>query len=248
MPAYDHGDFLGEAEEARRGTLQDVEWESTVYEGKTVAVQVYLPAGYDDGEDRYPVAYVMDGKGALEQGSFQNALDNLIGDSVAPMIAVFVNPVGEPRRGPDPNFPKMILDELIPKIDETYRTRTDRMDRALVGAGGGAGPAFTMAFNHKDTFAKVGGHSMNLLDPTPLTSLVEPVTGHPMVLFQEWGTYHLRSPHEAWDMAESNRRIWADFRTKGYRPAGGEIPMGFGWQSWKSRIGVMLSALFPHAD
>lgn len=246
MPAYRSADYLGEAAEARRGKLETVEWESPTYEGKKQTVQVYLPAGYGNGDARYPVVYVQNGKEALEAGSYQAALDNLIGDSVAPLIAVFIDPPAGPRRGPDPNYPKMLTEEIVPKIDSTYRTVAGRMGRAAVGAGGGADVAYTVSFNFPDLFGKVGGQGLSLLDPNVLTSIVPSAAERPYVLYQEWGTYHLRSPHEAWDMAESNRAIRVDLREKGYRPAGGEVPEGYGWQCWRNRTDAMLSALFPN--
>ena len=245
MPAFETADYLGEADEASRGRLDTVEWESAAYEGAKQSVQVYVPVGYDGGEARYPVIYVQGGQGALENG-YQAALDNLIADGdMAPVLAVFVSPSGDPRRGPDPNYPKMLTEELIPKIDATYRTVAERMGRASVGTGRGANPAFMIAFNHGDLFGKVGGQSLTLLDPQPLLDVVGPAADRPFVIYQEWGTYHLRSPHEAWDMAESNRRIWQELRAKGHRPAGGEVPEGFGWQCWKHRTDDMLGALFP---
>jgi enterochelin esterase-like enzyme len=65
------------------------------------------------------------------------------------------------------------------------------------------------------------------------------------VIYLEWGTYHLRSPHEAWDMARANRDLWALLRQRGQRPAGGEVPEGFGWACWRGHTDEMLSALFP---
>ncbi|MEO1367416.1 MAG: hypothetical protein AAFX50_09580, partial [Acidobacteriota bacterium] len=56
---------------------------------------------------------------------------------------------------------------------------------------------------------------------------------------------HLRSPHEAWDMAEGNRDLWQVLRDKGHRPAGGEKAVGFGWASWQPQITAWLQALFP---
>jgi hypothetical protein len=67
----------------------------------------------------------------------------------------------------------------------------------------------------------------------------------PLLLYLDWGTYHMRSPHEAWDRSEDMRALWAALREKGYRPAGGEAPEGYGWPIWARRTEQMLTALFP---
>ena len=66
-----------------------------------------------------------------------------------------------------------------------------------------------------------------------------------MTIYMDWGTYDLRSPHEAWDMVRDNRKAWSDLREAGYRPAGGEAPEGPTWQSWRSHTDEMLAALVP---
>lgn len=247
MPAYETAAFLDEAEASKQGNIETVTWESPAYEGKSREVQVYLPAGYDAGDQRYPVVYFPAGKDALEQGHAKTALDNLIGAQVAPVIGVFIMPGDEaPRRGPDPSFGKMLVDELIPKIDADFRTLTDRMGRAVVGSGGAAQVALMTAFSHTDLFGKVAFQSATIMDPSEVANMMPAAAEKPMVVYQEWGTYHLRSPHEAWDMAESNRQLWSTFREKGYRPAGGEVPEGFGWQCWRGRTDDMLGALFPN--
>ncbi len=70
----------------------------------------------------------------------------------------------------------------------------------------------------------------------------------PLVIYADWGTYHLRSPHEAWDMAENSRALWQHLREAGYRPAGGELPEGFGWACWRGHTDALLAALFPTVD
>ena len=55
----------------------------------------------------------------------------------------------------------------------------------------------------------------------------------------------MRSPHEAWDLAVENRKLWAGMREAGYRPAGGEVPEGFGWACWTGHTEELLAAIFP---
>ena len=67
-----------------------------------------------------------------------------------------------------------------------------------------------------------------------------------MTVYLDWGTYHLRSPHEAWDMAKDSRKAWSMLRERGYRPTGGERPEGFGWRIWRTHTDELLASLFPN--
>jgi len=78
------------AEEAPRGTLDRFQFRSEILEN-TRELQVWRPADYGrDPDTRYPVLVVNHGDNLLRGGLMQNTLDNLVGKSVAPIIAVFV--------------------------------------------------------------------------------------------------------------------------------------------------------------
>lgn len=253
MPAWDGPAFDPETETASQGRLEILEWDSEVREGQKRTAQVYLPAGYTtETEHRYPVAYIHGGQQALGEGGAKQALDQLIGDRVEPLIAVFVIFDEEnPRQdlGDWETYSDMIQKELVPTIDEKYRTRPDRLSRASVGSGRGAANAALLgALRHADTFGRVAVQSATLMAADQIAELVPHAADQPMVIYQEWGTYDLRSPHEAWNMANGNRQLWALLRERGYRPAGGEYPQGFGWSCWKSQTDDWLRALFPNAS
>ncbi len=236
---------FAEAESARQGTLAEVTWESEIQEGTPRAAKVYLPAGYEaEGDLLYPTLYVHNGAEVLEKGDFKNALDELIGESVTPLIAVFVVPDPEKKRGElrDPNYSKMLLQELVPLIDGRYRTIDRPMARATAGFVGGADFSLSLAYKSPETFARVGAVWPNLFafaDTPPAAA------DSPLVLYQKWGSYHLRSPHENFDSAQANREMWQRLRELGHRPSGGEVPEGFGWACWRAYVGEMLTALFP---
>ena len=66
-----------------------------------------------------------------------------------------------------------------------------------------------------------------------------------MVIYLEWGSYHQRSPHEAWSRVDDNRMLWNRLQELGYRPSGGEVPEGPNWPSWQAHLDELLTALFP---
>ena len=113
-----------------------------------------------------------------------------------------------------------------------------------MGAGGDGTTALTQAISHPEVYGRVGSQSAVLFGMT-LGDMFPPVDEQQLTVYLAWGTYDMRSPHEAWDMARNNREAWAAMRENGYRPAGGEVPEGHGWNCWRSHTDEMLVALFP---
>jgi enterochelin esterase-like enzyme len=235
------------ADSAKPGKMVSFEWKSAVFEDKEQKAEIWLPADYDSSK-RYPVVYVHDAKAALEQGMMHKTLNHVVGHTVDPMIAVFVYADEEdPRASRSPEYTTMIVDELIPAIDSNYSTIASREGRATVGSGGAANVALAMAFTKHDLFGGVGAQSANLgfFGPVTLDEMATGVDDLPMNVYLDWGTYHLRSPHEAWDMAADSRKGWSMLRERGYHPTGGERPEGFGWMVWRTNTDELLAGLFP---
>jgi outer membrane protein assembly factor BamB len=240
-----------ESEAPRKGRLETLEWESEAREGQRTA-EIYLPPGYDEAEDRrYPVLYIFDGQSALEGGDLPRVFNHLMGRAAAPAIGVFIIAPEDPRadRQDPEGYAKMILEELVPTVDERYRTLAKRTGRATYGAANGANAALQMALRFPNVFGKVASQGAMFMDADQ--DFGEIVTGadqHTLQIYQEWGTYHMRSPHEAWSMVDSNRRLWQMLRERGFRPAGGERPEGFGWVCWRGHVEKWLATLFPLVD
>lgn len=119
------------------------------------------------------------------QGRINHIMDNLIASGAAkPMLVVMdqgyarrpgdtdVRP-GPPRGGPsatpDPfppelvrmfsAFEEVVLQDLIPYVDATYRTISNRDHRAIAGFSMGGMQAFMIGLRHTDVFASIGGLS-----------------------------------------------------------------------------------------
>lgn len=135
---------------------------------------VYTPPGYDQGDSRYPVLYLQHGSGEsetgwTEQGRANFILDNLIASGKSkPMIVVMENGMVAPSRNSDSAddlgrrngaFGEMVVKDLVPEIDQAYRTIPDRDHRAIAGLSMGAGQATQIALNNPDTFAFIGAFS-----------------------------------------------------------------------------------------
>ena len=135
---------------------------------------VYTPAEYEtSGDKRYPVLYLQHGMGEDEtgwstQGFMQNIMDNQIAaGNVVPMIVVMDN--GDVAEGFNPakggmnefgaSFYDVIIKDLIPMIDKTFRTKTDRDNRAMAGLSWGGFQTFNTVFNNPEVFSYAGAFS-----------------------------------------------------------------------------------------
>lgn len=142
---------------------------------------VYTPPDYDQNPAvRYPVLYLQHGYGEdrqawWRQGRVNFILDNLLAAGKArPMIVVMEdggiatglggggNPPATNRFAFAQAFERVIINDLIPMIDATYRTIPDRDHRAMAGTSLGGWQALQTALNHLDTFAHIGGFSPGL--------------------------------------------------------------------------------------
>jgi endo-1,4-beta-xylanase len=127
-----------------------------------VGYNIYLPPDYANGESRFPVIYWLHGFGANESyylyPTFVGVLDKAIkGKKVSSCICVFVN-AGRSSWYADSRDGKVmgetvVINELIPYIDRTYRTIATREGRALQGASMGGFGALRFAFKYPDRFS-----------------------------------------------------------------------------------------------
>lgn len=150
-------------------------WYTSKVTGQTRHIVVYTPPGYDaDTQKRYPVLYLQHGGGEDEtgwvrQGRANFILDNLIAEKKAvPMIVVMEKGYAA-RAGaaPEPKgrgfnftaFEDVVLKDLIPLIDSTYRTVPDRGHRAIAGLSMGGAQSMQIGLGHLDTFSAVAAFS-----------------------------------------------------------------------------------------
>jgi enterochelin esterase-like enzyme len=138
---------------------------------------VYMPPEYDaNPRTRYPVLYLQHGAGEnatswTKQGRANFILDNLIAAGKAkPMIVVMdtgyaTKPGAVSVPGPTGNptvpnaFEDVVVLDLIPTIDASYRTIANRDSRAMAGLSMGGGQTLQITSKHLDLFAWIGSFS-----------------------------------------------------------------------------------------
>lgn len=141
----------------------------------TRRVPVYLPPGYDAGDTRYPVVYLLTGftgRGTilLNDSAFdetiQERLDRLIlAGQVQPLIVVmpdcFTRYGGSQYLNSSATgcYEDYLIEELVPFIDRRYRTRAEAGYRAIAGKSSGGYGALVQAMRHPDIFSVLACHS-----------------------------------------------------------------------------------------
>jgi enterochelin esterase-like enzyme len=126
---------------------------------RPVSYNIYLPDGYENGNERYPVVYHLHGLGGNQGGgqnttvpqSFEAARQAGV---IGPVIIVFPNGYvdsfwADSWDGAKPAETNVAL-ELVPHVDATYRTIADRGSRVIEGFSMGAFGAakFAAKFSH----------------------------------------------------------------------------------------------------
>ncbi len=136
---------------------------------------VYLPPGYEAGDERYPVVYFLagfTGRGTmlLNERAFDEAmdqrLDRLIGEG-AMSPAIVVMPDCFTRYGGSQyldsaatgNYETYLVDEIIPYVDGRFRTIPVASKRAVMGKSSGGYGAMVLAMRHPDRFGIAASHS-----------------------------------------------------------------------------------------
>jgi enterochelin esterase-like enzyme len=136
---------------------------SSAAAGTTVSYHIYLPPAYAaQPAARFPVLYWLHGSGGPTQGIAQVAgyfASGMAQGRIPPMLVVIPNGMSysmwcDSKDGLVP-METVVIDDLIPHIDATFRTIPRRSGRILDGFSmGGAGTA-RLGFRRPDLFAGV---------------------------------------------------------------------------------------------
>ncbi|KPI88828.1 endo-1 4-beta-xylanase z precursor-like protein [Leptomonas seymouri] len=142
----------------------------TSYTTNTVEeVLVYLPPSYHmaaNATRRYPVLYLLhndgnNGQGSVQLGKVNVIADNLIADGrMTDMIIVITNNASTLCvNSSSDDITQMcddLTEEIIPYIDNRYRTKADRDHRAIAGLSMGSMQASRLSITRPDLFAYAG--------------------------------------------------------------------------------------------
>ena len=159
-------------------------------------VDIFLPPGYETSDARYKVLYAQDGQD-MGDVRLKATLERLYAeDAIEPVIVVAIHAedrinqygtAGKPdyagRGGRADLYTRLLLEELIPYINQTYRTQTGPENTLVMGWSLGGLMAFDLAWNHPDVFGRVGVFSGSFwwhTDDTDLTAMLGSRIAHKM--------------------------------------------------------------------
>lgn len=149
------------------GTVCQEFYPSTVT-GRHESCLVYTPPGYMNGTDSYPVLYLQHGHGENEQcwvhhGKVNFIMDNLLDAGLAKPCMIVMNNGMVQSRDPDGSLrvkamllPDLLTNDCIPYIENVYRVRPGKENRAVAGLSMGSVHASILSMTHPELFAWAG--------------------------------------------------------------------------------------------
>jgi len=147
----------------RLGQVQEVTLDTT-YMYDPIKFRVYLPPCYEHNIDQhYPVLYLFHGLFYSDDqwiriGAVEVVNRLIITGEIAPFILVM--PYDPNQREPvSTKFDEAFMEDLLPYIDENYRTLPGPEFRAVGGLSRGAGWALHFGLQDPDLFGAIGAHS-----------------------------------------------------------------------------------------
>jgi enterochelin esterase-like enzyme len=173
---YVPGSDVWDVKDVPHGAVAQVTYQSKTLK-RPRRMHVYTPPGYEKGEGKYPVFYLLHGAFDCDAswstvGRAGFILDNLIAAGKAkPMIVVMpmghTGPFrfGAPGGGFERQMEEFVQDfttDLRPHVESNYRVLGDRVHRAIAGLSMGGGQTLNIAFSHLDEFGYIGVYSSGI--------------------------------------------------------------------------------------
>ncbi len=137
------------------------------------AFRIYMPPDYSETRsEKYPVLYLLHGGGGNEnawtsnaghaEGNADKIMDYLYAQEdleVTPMLVVM--PMGKMTGTDDEwgNFEDVLINDLIPYVEENYNVSSNHHMRAIAGLSMGGGQTLAFGYKNPDVFTWVGGFS-----------------------------------------------------------------------------------------
>jgi enterochelin esterase family protein len=226
---------------------------------RTRTVVVYTPPQYSNSPDRrFPVLYLRHGGGDNETSWTQPAgradviLENLLSEGKAvPMLIVMPNGLvdgswagGSTKEGME-MLEHELMDEIMPLVENNFRTRNDRLSRAIAGLSMGGGQAYIMGLRNISRFAWIGEFSSGLLSDGQfdINERVQGIFNDSIginkklrLLWIGCGKDDPRFP--------GHIKLAEDLTKKGIRHIVCNVPGGHEWSVWRRELERFMQYLF----
>ncbi len=230
---------------------------------------VFLPPGYDaDPNRRYPVLYLHDGQNIFDQATSvgqewrvdETALGLITAGAIEPLIIVGIYNTGEHRideytptadpekkhGGKADQYGRMLVEEIKPFIDHTYRTHPKGETTGLGGSSLGGLLTLHLGIRHPEVFSRLAALSASVWwDKKVILREVNELPGKlPIKIWLDAGT------QEGAEVIADSRALCDALIAKGWVLGQDLLYMeAEGAQhneaSWGSRVDSVLKFLFP---
>ena len=173
-------DFM-DTKDVPRGAVAEVTYYSKSLK-RFRRMHVYTPPGYESGQGRYPIFYLLHGASDCDDswtsvGRAGFILDTLIAAGKAkPMVVVmpaghtgpfrFRPPSDDASRPRVDEFVQDFLNDIMPYAEKNYRVYTDQQHRAIAGLSMGGGQTLNIAIPNLEKFAYAGVFSSGIFGIT----------------------------------------------------------------------------------
>jgi enterochelin esterase-like enzyme len=216
-------------------------------------IKVYLPHGYEELSG-LPTVYINDGFDAISFADMPTILDNLIAQKkIVPVIAVFIPPVArqfEYLTDGREKFVNVLCNEVVPMIDDNFRTARMPQKRAMMGISNGGHITLYTVLSRPDLFHCAGGQSatispelQNLTQRQADKNKLPPT----MKIYLDCGRYDIQRYNPVWgdiDFLESNRKYSEMLVSLRIPHFYREVNDGHEWANWRERMPDILIFFF----
>jgi len=147
-------------------------------------IAVWLPPDYEHAQQRYPVLYLHDGQNLFDRATAPFGVEWEVDETatkliqqgkIEPLIIVGIwntldriaeyTPCFDPlyqQGGSADEYLKVLVEEIKPIVDQTYRTRPDRQSTAIAGSSLGGLVSIYACQKHSQTFSQCAAMSPSL--------------------------------------------------------------------------------------
>ena len=152
---------LGVTAQERYPVVLECELQSEIL-GTAKKYCIYLPEGYTDGENSFPVLYLLHGltdthTAWRDKGNVMDIATNVMKSGSACGMIIVMPDAGTTYDGyfncEGWRYEDYFFQELIPHIESTFRVIADRQHRAIAGLSMGGGGTTWYAINHSEMFS-----------------------------------------------------------------------------------------------
>lgn len=245
------------------GTLSKV-WYPSASLGKDRRMYVYTPPSYNNGNEKYPVLYLLHGGGGDEDawttlGRAPYILDNLIAaGKTKAMLVVMTNgnawQTAGPGDTPDASetaafsradymkyrgkFEESLVKDVIPFIEKNYRVKASKDMRAIAGLSMGGGHTITATLDYPDVFGYIGVFSSGIFQP------YEDLDGKMLALKNSGVKKYWVACGEDDFVMESNKKLLLALDESGMEYEYYENTGGHSWKNWRIYLSMFSPMLF----